>query len=182
MLTTFNKTLANTMELKLRRLVGNDLAALDRIEVKHLENIAYNLFKKVTNKQPNIISNSQLKFFFTKIIEETGIQDFSIGFLMADWEHIVDAWQLKKWEDYRDIKRLGRKTRIGGSKREKLWEIFNNIWSMIEDQKLTTWSTVFNHLSNKEIKELEFHNIIVDESQDISVGELKFLSEVVKSK
>lgn len=38
LLTTFNKTLANTMELKLRRLVGNDLAALDRIEVKHLEN------------------------------------------------------------------------------------------------------------------------------------------------
>ena len=181
LLTTFNKTLANTMELKLRRLVGNDLAALDRIEVKHLENIAYNLFKKVTNKQPNIISNSQLKFFFTKIIEETGIQDFSIGFLMAEWEHIVDAWQLKKWEDYRDIKRLGRKTRIGGSKREKLWEIFNNIWSMIEDQKLTTWSTVFNYLSNKEMKELEFHNIIVDESQDISVGELKFLSGVVKN-
>ena len=27
-------------------------------------------------------------------------------------EHIVDAWQLKKWEHYRDIKRLGRKTRI----------------------------------------------------------------------
>ena len=39
---------------------------------------------------------------------------------------------------------------------------------MIEDQKLTTWSTVFNYLSNKEIKELEFHNIIVDEPQDIS--------------
>ncbi len=181
LLTTFNKTLANTMELKLKRLMGNDLAALDRIEVKHLESIAYDLFKKVTNKQPNIVSNSQLKFFFTKIIEKTGIKDFSIGFLIAEWEHIVDAWQLKRWEDYRDIKRLGRKTRIGGSKREKLWEIFNNVWGMIEDQKLTTWSSVFNHLSNKEIKDLDFQNIIVDESQDISVGELKFLSSVVQN-
>ncbi len=181
LLTTFNKTLANTMELKLRRLVGNDLAALDRIEVKHLESIAYDLFKKVTNKQPNIVSNSQLKFFFTKIIEETGVKDFSIGFLIAEWEHIVDAWQLKRWEDYRDIKRLGRKTRIGGSKREKLWEIFNNVWSVIEEQKLNTWSSVFNHLSNREIKDFDFQNIIVDESQDISVGELKFLSSVVKN-
>ena len=29
------------------------------------------------------------------------------------------------WEDYRDVKRLGRKTRIGGAQRKELWTIFD---------------------------------------------------------
>ena len=37
---------------------------------------------------------------------------FSLQFLMTEWEQVVDAWQLDTWEDYRDVTRLGRKTRL----------------------------------------------------------------------
>lgn len=39
---------------------------------------------------------------------------FSALFLMAEWVEIVDAWQLKTEEDYRDVARLGRKAKFGG--------------------------------------------------------------------
>ena len=81
-------------------------------------------------KPPNIASISQLQSFFKHACEELAIEDFSIGFLTAEWEHVVDAWQLKSWEDYRDVKRLGRKTRIGGAQSEKLWKIFEIVWNI----------------------------------------------------
>jgi len=45
---------------------------------------------------------------------------FTQRFLTAEWRHVVDAWQLRSWEAYRDVTRLGRKTRIGGNQREAL--------------------------------------------------------------
>jgi hypothetical protein len=42
----------------------------------------------------------------------------------TEWSDVVDAWQLKSWEAYRDVARLCRKTRIGGKQRETLWSIF----------------------------------------------------------
>ena len=34
---------------------------------------------------------------------------FSLGFLLTEWDEIVDAWQLHSWESYRDVTRLGQK-------------------------------------------------------------------------
>ena len=104
LLTTFTKTLANAMRVKLERLAGSGSSALEKIDVRHLEGVAYELMQK-SGKQPNIASVSQLQSFFKYACKELEVEDFSIGFLLAEWEHVVDAWQLKSWEDYRDAKR-----------------------------------------------------------------------------
>jgi len=39
-------------------------------------------------------------------------QRFSLRFLTAEWEEVIDAWQIESWEAYRDVARLGRKTRL----------------------------------------------------------------------
>ena len=181
LLTTFTKTLANAVRLKLERLVGNKSSALEKIDVRHLEGLAYELMQK-SGKQPNIVSVSQLQSFFKYACKDLEIDDFSIGFLLAEWEHVVDAWQLKSWEEYRDVKRLGRKTRIGGSQREKLWGIFNYVWNKIESRNLTTWPSVFGALVTNSAARVEYQNIIIDEAQDISVSELKFVASLTGDK
>ena len=181
LLTTFTKTLANAMRVKLGRLAGSGSSALEKIDVRHLEGVAYELMQQSGN-QPNIASVSQLQSFFKHACKELEIEDFSIGFLLAEWEHVVDAWQLKSWEDYRDVKRLGRKTRIGGAQREKLWTIFDYVWNTISSRNLTTWSSVFSTLNSKSVASLHYSNIIVDEAQDISVSELKFVARLVGDK
>lgn len=178
LLTTFTKTLANAMRVKLKRLVGANLTALEKIDVRHLQGVAYELMQQ-TGKQPNITSLSQLQSFFKNASKELKIEDFSIGFLLSEWEHVVDAWQLKIWENYRDVKRLGRKTRIGGAQREKLWSIFNYVWDIISIRNLTTWPSVFNELHRNSSLSFNYKNIIVDEAQDISVSELKFVFAMV---
>jgi superfamily I DNA/RNA helicase len=181
LLTTFTKTLANAMRVKLERLVGIGSSAIEKIDVKHLEGVAYELMQK-TGQQPNILSLSQLQSFFKYACKQLEIEDFSNGFLLAEWEHVVDAWQLKSWEDYRDVKRLGRKTRIGGAQREKLWSIFDYVWNTISSRNLTTWPSVFSALHGNSAASFNYANIIIDEAQDISVSELKFVAGLVGDK
>ena len=181
LLTTFTKTLANAMRVKLERLAGVGSSALEKIDVRHLEGVAYELMQQ-SGKQPNIASISQLQSFFKYACKELAIKDFSIGFLLSEWEHVIDAWQLTLWEDYRDIKRLGRKTRIGGAQREKLWSIFDYVWNIISSRNLTTWSSVFSALNDNSAIGKKYQNIIVDEAQDISVSELKFVSGLAGDK
>ena len=52
---------------------------------------------------------------------------FSLHFLIMEWEHVVDAWQLDSWEAYRDVARLGRKTRLPEAQRTVLWSIFERV-------------------------------------------------------
>ena len=37
-----------------------------------------------------------------------------------EWDQVVDAWQLESWESYRDVARLGRKTRLPEAQRKVL--------------------------------------------------------------
>ena len=181
LLTTFTKTLANAMRVKLGRLAGPESSALQKIDVQHLEGVAYQLMQQ-SGKQPNIISDTQLNSFFRSACKDLDVNDFSIGFLMAEWEHVVDAWQLKSWEEYRDVKRLGRKTRIGGAQREKLWRIFEAVWQTMEKRGVTTWSSLFEDLQSRSTAASKYQNIIIDEAQDISVSELKFLAGIAGDK
>jgi hypothetical protein len=34
-------------------------------------------------------------------------QKHAVGFLLSEWEDIVDAWRVDDWEAYRDVERLG---------------------------------------------------------------------------
>ena len=177
LLTTFTKTLANAMRVKLRRLAGSDSPAMSKIDVIHLEGLAFSLMR-ASGRQPNIVSATQLRHFFQQATKDLEIGDFSVGFLLAEWEHVVDAWNLKTWEDYRDVKRLGRKTRIGGAQREKLWRIFDYVWQTLDQRNLITWSAIFHELSNVAKPSGSYDHFIVDEAQDISVGELRFLARI----
>ena len=62
----------------------------------------------------------------------------SLPFLHTEWREVVDAWQLDSWEAYRDVARLGRKTRLPEKQRVALWEVFARIRAELKKAKLTT--------------------------------------------
>src|SRR4029077_19239776 len=72
---------------------------------------------------------------------------FSPRFLIGEWCQVVDAWQLASWEDYRDVARLGRKTRIRGKQREILWSIFARVRAGLAERKAVTWPDLFGRVT-----------------------------------
>ena len=52
---------------------------------------------------------------------------FADAFLLAEWSHVVDPWRIDTWEAYRDVPRLGRRTRLPETQRAQLWSIFERV-------------------------------------------------------
>jgi superfamily I DNA/RNA helicase len=90
----------------------------------------------------------------------------------------VDAWQLETWESYRDVARLGRKTRLPEPQRAVLWSIFERVRGGLKERKLTTHAGLFTALASAlaKGKHPPFDFAVVDEAQDISVSGLRLLA------
>jgi superfamily I DNA/RNA helicase len=103
---------------------------------------------------------------------------FSRHFLATEWEQVVDAWQLDSWEAYRDVPRLGRKTRLNENLRQTLWSVFEPVKTELKIRRLITYASLFNQLAMhyKGASCAPFDFTVVDESQDVNIPQLKFLA------
>ncbi len=103
---------------------------------------------------------------------------FGPHFLLTEWEQVVDAWQLDTWEQYRDVARLGRKTRLPEAQRTVLWSIFERVRAELKTRKLMTHAQLFTSLAAviSKSKNVVFDFAVVDEAQDISVAHLRFFA------
>ena len=67
--------------------------------------------------------------------------------MITEWEDLVDAWQLETWESYRDIKRLGRKTRLQESQRAALWAVLDVVRGRLRAEGYITYAELFTRLA-----------------------------------
>ncbi len=176
LLTTFSKALANALRMKLASLAGSEPIISSRITVKAISAVGYDLFAERFG-QPQIAAPALINSLIAKASAEVEGHRFSTHFLFGEWTEVVDAWQLKTWESYRDVTRLGRKTRIGGKQRETLWAIFERVRTGLSERKVVTWAEVFGRLADQleAIGRRPFDHAIVDEAQDLGVAEARFL-------
>ncbi len=177
LLTTFSEPLSNALATKLRHLIGNQPRLGERIEVQSLNAIGRRLYERNIGK-PRFATADTLRELLSKAAQETPESRFSLQFLLSEWEQIVDAWQLVTWESYRDVVRLGRKTRLKEPQRALAWSIFDKARAGLKDKQLITLSEMFSALaafySTNVSRPFEF--IIVDEAQDVSIAQLRFLA------
>jgi hypothetical protein len=177
LLTTFSDTLANALQSKLLRLISNEPRLADQIEVHSLDSIGRRLYQLNYGK-PQIASREVIRKFLEEASGKVEGHNFSIRFLQTEWDEVVDAWQLETWEDYRDVARLGRKTRLPEKPRTLLWSVFEQVRSKLKTRNLITDAEMFSQLakhfaaSNKP----PFEFAVVDEAQDINPSQLRFLA------
>ena len=103
---------------------------------------------------------------------------FGQHFLLTEWDQVVDAWQLQDWEAYRDVARLGRKTRLPEAQRKVLWSIFEHVRAGLKSRSLITYAELFTALAAviSKMTNAVFDFAVVDEAQDITVAHVRFLA------
>lgn len=177
LLTTFSDTLANALRVKLRRLISNEPRLAERLEVHAIDGIGERLYE-MHIARPMIATREHVRQLLTDASGKKGSQRFAPRFLLGEWEDVVDAWQLHTWEDYRDVKRLGRKTRLSEQQRLALWEVFELAKQGLTEQGLVTRAEMFSQLAEKlqTRRNPPFDFAVVDEAQDIGVAQLRLLS------
>jgi len=179
LLTTFSETLANVLRIKLRRLICNQPRIAERLEVHAINEIGERLYKSNIGI-PNIATNETMTDLLKEAASNIIGYKFSLHFLITEWNQVVDAWHLQTWESYRDVLRLGRKTRLPENQRITIWSIFEQVRSNLQSRNQITYSDLFYELSVKFIdsKHPPFDYIVTDEAQDISIAQLRFLAAI----
>jgi superfamily I DNA/RNA helicase len=176
-LATFSDTLAHALQSKLKRLVSGEPRLAERIDVHSLNAIGLRLYKSHIGKVA-IVNAEILRELLREAAAAVGGQKFSPRFLAAEWEQVVDAWQLESWEAYRDVARLGRRTRLPESQRAVLWSIFERVRTGLKSRNMVTQAGLFTVLAAAvaTAKNPPFDFAVVDEAQDVSIAELRFFA------
>lgn len=177
LLTTFSDTLANALRTKLKRLLANEPRLGERIDVHSIGAVGQRLSKAHVGAAP-VATTNVLAEIMREASTAVGGHKFSQYFLRSEWEQVVDAWQVDSWEAYRDVTRLGRKTRLPEAQRRVLWSIFERVRETLRSRKLLTEAEMFSALAAAMAKARQpaFDFAVVDEAQDLGVQHLRFLA------
>jgi hypothetical protein len=183
LLTTFSQPLANALARKFAVLVGEVSPVLRRVTVSPYRSVADELYQLAFGRRAVVASDEQVADAVTKSAESVGAKGFTPRFLLSEWRHVVDAWQIAGIEAYAKVPRLGRKNRMSAGQRERLWPVFAAVRGSLTKRGLATWPDIFGrtaaHYAARETK--PFTHIVVDEAQDLGVAELRFLAAIASS-
>jgi len=171
LLTTFSKALASRLEHTLNQLLG-DSPARQRVTVKNLHQLAVQYYS-----QPfTALEDAPLKRAITRAIRETGVDGFSVGFLLAEWHHVLDAYDVNSFADYRQIARVGRGTPLQVRQRMQVWKVFDKVRQQLAAEQMS-FARVCHRVADQFAQETTtpFTHVIADETQDFGPAELRLL-------
>ncbi|MBC8065472.1 MAG: UvrD-helicase domain-containing protein [Chlorobia bacterium] len=177
LLTTFSEILANSLRKKLFMLLRNEPKIAERLEVASLDKVGESLYRGQFGA-PSIATPEQIKGLLEASKNGFPEINHSLGFLTSEWNDVVDAWQLKSWNEYRDVKRLGRKIRLSEQQRANLWQVFEKVLDSLESQTKITRAGIFAKLAAAipERTNPPYDYAVVDEAQDVGIMQLRFLA------
>ncbi|MHB9090772.1 MAG: 3'-5' exonuclease, partial [Chloroflexota bacterium] len=177
LLTTFSDMLANALRVKLQRLLSSEPRLGERIDVYSLNAVGLRLYKAHIGPA-TIAPDEIIREVVQAAASAVGDHRFSLHFLLGEWEQVVDAWQLATWEEYREVARLGRKTRLSEARRAVSWSIFARVRAALRERKLITYAQLFSSLASVIARsdKVLFDRAVVDEAQDLTVPHLRFLA------
>lgn len=183
LLSTFSDSLANALHYKLSHLISNRPRLAERLEVQSMNATGSRLYK-ATGGKLKLASDSHIRDRLQELVKHSGDSKFSIDFIFAEWQQVVDAWQLKDWESYRDVSRLGRKTRLSEKQRLFLWEIYEALIQDLNKSAHITMAGIFFHLADTYSggTPAPYDYYVIDEAQDINIPQLRFLSALGKGR
>ena len=176
LLTTFSDALANQLRAKLAVLMSDESGAVGKVDIQSLDAVGLSLCEARFG-MAELATWEMVEELVQKAASAEGTK-FAFTFVTSEWERVIDAWQLSTWEDYRDVRRIGRYRRLSEAQRETLWPVFERVRAGLRERRLITKAELFGRLTT-ELAGQEFspyQYVVVDEAQDVSVPQLRFLA------
>lgn len=179
LLTTFSDKLAENLATKVSLLTEPHPDRRERIFVRAIDQAAIELFS-ANFGSATLATNEQIADAIRAALDDGMGDSLDAAFLLEEWTELVDAWGLRDCEEYAVVPRIGRRTRLGPKQRENAWAVFDFVRKWLSDRNLVTRADIYGRLTQwvDGGGRVAFSHIVVDEAQDLSVAQAKFLAAV----
>jgi mRNA-degrading endonuclease RelE of RelBE toxin-antitoxin system len=180
LLTTFSQPLANSLAAKMKLLLTDDPTAASRLTIASFEHAATDLYELATGRRPIIASSELQRAALERAMTECGYSELPLRFVEAEWRHVVDGWSIKDQESYAAVPRIGRRSRLGSKQREILWPVFEEARAILASRRMLSLSQLYDEVAQVYAAKTDkpFTHVVVDEAQDLGVGELRMMSAI----
>jgi superfamily I DNA/RNA helicase len=174
LLTTFTRVLADNLKHRVEQIIGPLHGT--GIEVINLHALAVRLFTQKLNRTETVVDTEAQNALLEQAIREVN-SPYNLAFVRPEWETIIDPWQVRDLETYLQIERVGRKMPLQRTQREELWQVFDRMWRLLEEQHRTTFSAVCYAVAEylNQHPEARYRCVVVDEAQDFGPAELTLI-------
>ncbi len=183
LLSTFSDSLGRALQDNLHKLIANQPKLGEQIEVLALPTLVKRLYETHFGRA-TFASEVDVRQIVAVEKDQTEAKKFTTFFLWKEWEQIVDAWQIRTWDQYRVVPRLGRKTRLNEDGRRILWDFFEKVRATLKSKRFITEPEACQRLEDlfREQGRFPYDFVVIDEAQDISVPQLRLLAPVLAAK
>lgn len=177
--TSYVKTLPIVLASLARRLSENAAENIEFIGVHALAARALEMTgQKITLNPPSAHQAFRDAWRETDAAKHLGPIDERAAYWQEEIDHVIKGRGLTRWEEYRDLVRVGRKTRIRSEQREPVWDLFLAYEAALEKRGIKD----FNDLLLRARSSVEtfpdlfrYGGVIVDEVQDLNLAAIRFL-------
>lgn len=118
-------------------MVSREPDLLERLDVFAMKELGKRMYSAHLGV-PNRISDADLESLIRAHAPLEISKVYGEAFALEEFNEIVDAFHLRDWENYRDVRRLGRKSRLNEAKRRLLWDGFEKAMQELTHQGLIT--------------------------------------------
>jgi AAA domain/UvrD-like helicase C-terminal domain len=176
--TTFTSTLAASLDAGLRLLVDS-AETLDRIDVRHVDQLAYQVFHS-RHGRPVILRSSEERDVWRAIVRRLDLP-FSEAFLAEEWRQVVLAQRVTDAAGYLAAKRGGRGRRLGPKQRAQLWQAIWEFQQELRRRRVWTYETLCEEATRllDQMPDRPYRHVVVDEAQDLSPVQWRLLRAAV---
>lgn len=172
--TTFTRNLASDIEQNLKNLCGSEI---ERIEVMNLNRWATS-FLKSQGQRFSVVTRD--------LWDQLGVDGehgFPTAFYRDEWTRVVQANDVTTEKEYLQVRRVGRGTRLSRKQRMAVWQVMARYRGLLEKRGKVEHADVIR-IARELLEEgqravHEYRHVVVDETQDLRLADLKLLRAIV---
>jgi len=179
--TTYTKSLTENLTLLAEAID----VKMSNVEITNIDSVAFQLAVKAnliskSDKILGITTSETYKTIWEEIFQDEIIH-YEIDFLTRELQDVLLLNNVRSLSDYLKVNRLGRGKALGRIERREMWAILEIFIQRISEKNILFREEVFNRVFEfyQDRVDKPFSNVIVDELQDLSNVELRFLRAIV---
>lgn len=181
LISTASIAVPEMLEEQFSLLVPTEHPHRTRVDLKLLPAIASTFYYHAKN-HPFEYKQERLPEIFADVYERHAPLPWPMEVLKAEFDMVIDPMGVRSAEEYLEVPRVGRGTRLGRLARVKLWPLFEDVYEELERGQLSTYDDLYLVAARwleKHPEQKPYNHVLIDESQDLSYAALLFIRALV---